>query len=119
MSEHEKNEQGACPSCGSPSHAGHTADCPENKQTDERLGLEEAQKEAPYIQRDARFSKSLRERKVGNAKILKDTPYGPERLRLFKENDEKVARISSGDGEQPDRDVYCPHVLDNHIRWIW
>jgi len=78
----------------------------ESKRTDERLSLEEAQKEAPYVQRDARISKSLRERKVGTAKILKDTPYGPERLRLFKENDEKVARISSGDSEQPDRDDY-------------
>ena len=34
--EHEKNEQGACPSCGSPSYTGsHTPDCPANKKIDD------------------------------------------------------------------------------------
>src|SRR3989344_311047 len=32
--EQEKNEQGVCASCGSPSYAGHTTDCPANKKSD-------------------------------------------------------------------------------------
>lgn len=56
MSEHETNEQGSCPSCGSPSYTGsHTPGCPKNNtQTDkgdERLSLDEAQVEAKKVRR--------------------------------------------------------------------
>ena len=47
MSEQEKNEQGACASCGSPSYAGHTADCPANKRADERLDSQETSAPEP------------------------------------------------------------------------
>ncbi|TAN58366.1 hypothetical protein EPN15_01390 [Patescibacteria group bacterium] len=54
-------DTGSCPQCGSPSFAGHMADCPASKQTNERLNFEEAQEEAERVRRKAASNKVLSE----------------------------------------------------------
>lgn len=116
MSEHEKNEQGACPSCGSPSHAGHTADCPANKQIDKiRLSSDQAEAESEQIRSQAaniKAKRDLGERRTEeeyHKAVYLDGMAGAERIaaELHQESLEKHARrILDNEASQPSKQDY-------------
>ncbi len=118
MSEQEKNEQGACPSCGSPSYAGHTADCPANKQTDEKLSLEEAQNEARQVRERAVYARA--EKAVKIAKVVEPVAEvsAYEFERHFRETSEQinkqVKKIKRGKSEQPTKKDYEKAFGEQH-----